>query len=1102
MKNMQAYNSSNVLRICKYGFAAMGFLMGALPVAAQDEVDTPEATEAAEVVAAPRKPAKPMKKYPTIEVKGKVVDAATGEPLAGTQLQSYNNKNYTAMTDENGEFTINVPKFVTSLWVKLEGYNQVQVALNGKTEGVNVALYADTYLPDYTAKTTGTRSVSTSDFEESTAVTVDQEIQNRLGGDVRGMQRSAIPGQGVSMFINGLNSLNSNAMPLIILDGIVYDQMYSDGGMVHTGYFNNLLQAINMEDVESVEVLKNGTAIYGAKAANGVINIKTKRCHSMATRIDVNISGGVEFIPKGLDMMNASEYRAYAAEMLGSTDTKLTEFKFLNTDPNYLYYNMYHNNTDWRDEVYREAWTQNYGIAIQGGDDVAQYNLSVGYLDTESTLKMNDMQRFNIRFNTDIVLNKWFSTQFDASYTNVTRNLRSDGLKSDFHLQSLDSPGFLSYAKAPFLSPYDFTKEAGGLSHVTSFIADADDYLDEAVGKKASIANPKGILENGEAKNKNHSDCTMINLAIAPTWKPTANFSLTERFSYTMQSFDEDYFTPLEGMPEYLKDGNIAVTRNSKHSLFTKHDALFSDTRADWVVLPNGAHRLELFGGARFMSDTFNSSHISGDNTGTDKTPNMKNDLANRRIQGSDTNWKSLAYYANVDYNYMEKYYLTGQLSMETSSRFGKDVDAGLKMFGVAWGLFPSIQGAWVISNEKWFPTTSGVNRLKLNVGFESVGNDAMDNSATLTYLSAAALLQDGITSIGLSQIGNSSLRWETTNRCNIGLEGNFLNNRLSLRANFYHSKTNNLITLGTLAYVAGLTDYYTNDGSMTNTGGDIAFNAKIVNQKNFKFDLGASVGHYKSEIKSLPQGQRYFDTELYGGTIRSAVGESAGVFYGYKTKGVYRDSEQAKADGKFIVDENDNKQYFKAGDMIFVDKDSNGKIDDDDRFIIGDPNPDIFGNIYLNFHFAQNWALSANFNYSLGNDIYNYQRSLLESGSMFINQTKALDRRWMAENQVTDIPKITYGDPMGNARFSDRWIEDGSYLKLKNITLSYKLPIQNEYIQGLTVWAAANNLLTFTKYLGSDPEVSCGNGVLMQGIDAGYLTSGRSFHLGVKINL
>ena len=1113
MKSMHLYNSSNVLRICRYGFAAMGFIMGTLPVIAQDEAETEEAAEATEVVAAPKKQVKPVKKYPTIEVKGKVVDATTGEPLAGAQLQSYNNRHYTAMTDENGEYTINVPKFVTSLWVKLEGYNQVQIALNGKTTGVDVALYEDTYLSDYTAKTTGTKSVATVDFERSTAITVDQEIQNRLGADVRGIQRSANPGQGVSMFINGLNSLNSNAMPLIILDGIVYDQMYMDGGMLHTGYFNNLLQSINLEDIESVEVLKNGTAIYGAKAANGVICIKTKRCHSMATRIDVNLSAGLELTPKGLDMMDAGNYRSYASEMLGSTDTKLSEFKFLNTNPKYMYYNMYHNNTDWRDEVYREAWTQNYGIAIQGGDDVAQYNLSVGYMDTNSTLKKNDMQRFNIRFNTDIILNKWFSTQFDASYTNVTRDLRSDGLESELDMQSMASPGFLAYAKAPFLSPYDFTKEADGKSHATSFIADADDYLNEAIGKSASIPNPKGILENGEAKNKNHTDCTMINIAIAPTWKPLNNFSLTERFSYTMQSFDEAYFTPLVAMPEYTKAGNADVTKNSKYSLYTKHNAIFSDTRADWEVLPNGAHRLDVFGGIRFMNDTFNSSHLYGDNTGTDKTPNMSSSLTNKKILGSDTNWRSLAYYANVDYNYMEKYYLTGQLSMETSSRFGKEADAGLKMFGVVWGFFPSIQGSWVVSNEKWFRPSAAINMLKLNVGFESVGNDAMDNSATLTYLSSASLLGESVTSSGLANIGNSSLRWETTNRFNVGLEGNFLNNRLNLRANYYHAKTNNLITLGTLAYVAGLTDYYTNDGSMTNTGFDIAFNAKIINQKNFKFDMGASVGHYKSKLKSLPQGQKYFDTNMYGGTIRSAVGGSAGVFYGYKTKGVYRTSDEATKDGYVIVDENGNNIPFGAGDMIFVNNHidvdeetgeplENQIINDDDRVVIGDPNPDIFGNIYMNFHFAKHWAFSVNFNYSLGNDIYNYQRALLESGSMFINQTKAMNRRWMAEGQATDIPKITYGDPMGNARFSDRWIENGSYLKLKNITLSYKLPIQNEYIQGLTIWAAANNLLTFTKYLGSDPEVSCGNGVLMQGIDAGYLPSGRSFHLGVKINL
>ena len=1079
----------------KYGIAAFMFFLGtALPAVAQDEVQE-EVTE----VAAPIKKVKPAKTYPTIDVTGKVVDAVTGEPLAGVQLQAFNNKYYTAMTDENGAFTIQVPKFITALSARLEGYNLNNVSLNGRTSGVNILMQSNLLKGDYTTNASARKSVTEESFVNTPALTIDQEIQNRLGADVRSIQRSANPAEGVAMFINGLNSLNSNAMPLIVVDDVVYDMLY-DATMLHTGYFNNLLQAINVDDIESVEVLKNGTAFYGAKAANGVIRIKTKRCHSMATRIDVNINAGLELRPKNFDLMNAGQYRSYASNLLQTTNTTLTEFKFLHSEPDYYYYNVYHNNTDWNKEISRTAFTQNYGISIQGGDDIAQYNLSVGYGDAKSTLKRNDMQRFNVRFNTDIVLNKWFYTQFDASYTNVTRNLRSDGWENNQFLQALASPSALANIKAPFLSPYDFATDR----HETDFIADADDYLNEVWGSinttRAQVANPAAVLANGEAKNKNHSDCTMINVSIAPTWEPTNNFSLTEKFSYTLQSLDEAYFTPIIGMPTYTLPGNLDATENSKYTMYSKHNAVFSDTRADWKILPNGPHRVELLGGIRFMNDIYRASYLYGDGTGSDKTPNTPS--KNRKIDGTDTNWRTLAYYANVDYNYMGKYYLTGQLSMETSSRFGKKADGGLKMFGVAWGLFPSLQAAWVMSNEDWFHTNNMVNMLKLNAGFESVGNDAMDNSATLTYMASEMLFGNANSSLGLSNIGSSSLQWETTNRFNFGFEGNFFNNRLNLRANYFFSKTNNLITLGTLAYVAGLPNYYTNDGALKNHGFDAAFNAKIIDSKQFKLELGASIGHYKNKLTRLPQGMNSYETNLYGGTVLTEVGRSAGVFYGYKTEGVYKDTGAAEADGKFIRDASNNPVYFGAGDIKFVDKDGNGEINANDRFVIGDPNPDIFGNISLKLHYGKNWSLATNFNYSVGNDVYNYQRAVLEGGSNFINQTTAVTRRWTTEGQITDMPKATYSDPMGNSRFSDRWIENGSYLKLKNVTLSYKVPIQNEYIQGLTFWAAANNLFTLTKYLGPDPEISCGNSVLYQGIDAGYLSSGRSFHLGVKINL
>jgi len=1080
----------------KYGIAALMFFLGtALPAVAQDEVED-EVVE--EEVLAPVKKIKPAKTYPTIDVKGKVVDAVTGEPLSGVQLQAFNNRYYTAMTDENGEYTIQVPKFITALSARLQGYNLNNVSINGRATGVNISLYPDMLKVDYTEDASARKNIKTEDFGTSTALTIDQEIQNRFGADVRSVQRSANPGQGVAMFINGLNSLNSNAMPMIVLDGVIYDPLY-DAKMIHTGYFNNLLQAINLNDIESVEVLKNGTAIYGSKAANGVILIKTKRCRSMATRIDVDVNVGLEAAPKTIDLMNAGQYRSYASNLLQTTNTTLTEFKFLNSDPDFYYYNVYHNNTDWNKEISRTALTQNYGISIQGGDDIAQYNLSVGYGDAKSTLKKNDMQRFNIRFNTDIVLNKWFYTKFDASYANVTRDLRSDGWANGQYLQALASPSALANIKAPFLSPFDFATNR----QVTNYIADADDYLNEVWGNintnRAQLANPMAILEYGEAKNKNHTDCTMLNVSIAPTWEPTKDFSLTESFSYTIQSLDESYFTPIVGMPTYTLPGNLDETQNSKYSMFSRHNSVFSDTRANWNILPNGAHRLGVFGGIRFMNDTYRASFLYADGTGSDKTPNTGS--RNRKIDGSDTSWNSLSYYANADYNYQEKYYLTGQLTVETSSRFGKNA-GNLHMFGVAWGVFPSIQGAWVLSNENWFKANNYVNMLKISGGFESVGNDAIDNSATLTYMASEMMFGQGVSSVGLSNIGSSSLQWETTNRFNVGLEGNFFNNHLNLRGNVFFSKTNNLITMGSLAYVAGLPSTYTNDGSLKNNGFDAAFNAKVINNKNFKMEVGASIGHYKNQLTRLPEGRESFETTLYGGTVLSKVGESAGVFYGYKTDGVYKDTEEANAAALYYLDQSNNKVYFGAGDMKFVDMDGNNEINANDRTVIGNPNPDIFGNVNLNFHIGQEWTLSTNFNYSVGNDIYNYQRSVLEGGSNFLNQTTAVTRRWTTEGQETDMPKAVYGDPMGNSRFSDRWIEDGSFFKLKNVTLSYKVPIRNEYIQGMTIWAAANNLFTLTKYLGTDPEVSCGNSVLLQGIDAGYRTSGRSFHLGVKINL
>jgi len=229
------------------------------------------------------------------------------------------------------------------------------------------------------------------------------------------------------------------------------------------------------------------------------------------------------------------------------------------------------------------------------------------------------------------------------------------------------------------------------------------------------------------------------------------------------------------------------------------------------------------------------------------------------------------------------------------------------------------------------------------------------------------------------------------------------------------------------------------------------------------------------------------------------------GVFYGYKTDGVYSTTAQAQADAHYILKQNGDRQYFEAGDMRILDLNAasgKGLIDEADRAVIGDPNPDVYGNIFTTLNWKQ-FTLNAVLTYSLGNDVYNYQRSLLEGGSLFLNQTTAVENRWNTEGQQTDIPRVSYTDPMGNSRFSDRWIEDGSYLRLSNVTLSWHLPIQSTYLQGITLWGSAQNLFTLTRYLGSDPSCAMASGsILTQGIDRGLLASGRSFSLGVNINL
>lgn len=1063
----------------------------AIPAAAQSEnegIGSPAATQTESGT-----------QMATRVVKGVVINGATGQPMAGVLVGVAGIDGYSTFTGEDGSYKLDIPKVASQLQISAPEMNAILVGVSKDGTMQTAWLYPSTFSDEYVEQNNPLGVKALRNMEYSSAVSVEEEIQKQLGANVRTISRNGTAGIGGVMFMNGINSLNANAQPLVVVDGVIYDQQYGRE-MLHQGFYNNILSNIDPNDIAKVTVLKNGTSLYGAKGANGVILIETRRNKSMATRITASVSAGVTMEPKYMDMMDATQFKSYASDLLSTTNTTIKDFKFLNEDPSYYYYPQYHNNTDWKDYIYRTAFTQNYNVNVSGGDDVANYNLSLGYVGKESTLENNDMSRVNIRFNTDIEFTEKFSTRFDISFAKLSRNLRNDGATLDYTEGTSTAPGFLAYVKSPMLSPYTYSD--GVLSD--NFIDVGDEsYLDEALAKYSNynykLANPIAINIYGDAENKNYFENTLLNISVTPKFRFNKHLSLSEHFAYNLVNTSNNYYVPMNGVPSYYVASVSAYRDNETRALSSHQNTTYSDTRLDWNKR-DGAHDWHVFGGARVVLESYSLNKQVGYNTGNDKTPFMSSSLLNSDNEGADDNWNSWAWYAQGEYNYLQRYYLQLNATAETSSRFGEDADNSIKLFGAPWTMFYGAQAAWVMTNEPWM-NVEPINYLRLSAGYDVSGNDDIDYYASRSYFSAFKFM-NSISGIAFDNVGNSTLQAEITRRFNVGLEASLLRNRLSVSVNAFTSTTENLLTLQTLGYLYGRQNNWSNGGELSNKGFDVSIVGKVIATKNFQWEIGATAGHYKNEITKLPSGQSFINTGIYGATVRTEIGQAANLFYGYETEGVFSTSEEAAEANLGIKAENDmDILYFGAGDVIFKDNYADGIIDKQDMVVIGDPNPDLYGNIFTSMNYKR-LRLDVNFNYSLGNDVYNYMRNQLEGGSRFMNQSTAMLNRWTAEGQTTDVPRATFQDPMGNSRFSDRWIEDGSYLRLKTVTLSYKLPINSTYVQGLEFWVQANNVFTISKYLGGDPEFSATSSVIGQGIDLGQLPQSRSFVAGFKINL
>ena len=1111
--------------------------LGSTPAMAQDdevEVDSVEA---------PRRivKKKPAKQYPMQSVAGVITDGATGLPMGGVRVQALQLPQYSTLTEEDGTYKLDVPTFCHALVIDAPDYNLLQLAIKG-SENQNAQLLANKFEGFYTDGTTITAQ-RTAKLSETSSLSVESDMQRLLEGDLRSINRSGQPAQGAYFTIRGVNSINANAQPLFIIDGNMVD-LELERTSLHEGYFNNLLSGLDPENIESVQVLKNGTALYGAKGANGVVIITTKRGRSQATKINVRIYGGVELAPSKLSMMDGTAYKRYLGDLANtiqdireSKSGGLEQFAFLSDSPSNYYAPVYNNNTDWQKDMYRTAFTQNYKVSVEGGDDIGMYALSLGYTNGKSTLKGNDFSRLNLRFNTDIKMFERVSAALDIAYNQTSYNVLDNGWSENYDMQNIGSTNVLGLVQAPFISPYAYYYDEN-----TKRLELSDDYAGKyastnlsgkwvqnpfvfprSLGINESLRNPYWIIANGEGKNKNYAELTQILINFAPKYQINDHLAISDRFNYTLNRNNEKYFLPIAGTTPYQLTDLGYITSVLK-TQFTKETTINNDLRIEWGNT-YGAHTIHAFGGWRYNNYSYSYTYMRGYNNENDKLPFISKNMGYINYGGTKDNWIDMAYYVNADYNFMNRYFAQFTASAQASSRFGKETKSGFKLAGVSWGFFPSLQLGWLISSEPWFKTGRGVQYLKLTAGVDQSGNDGIDYYAARTYWASKQFSRNTV-GLVLENIENTGIQWETTTRWNVGLEGSFFNNRLNAGIDLFWSKTDNLLTLKDLDYIAGVSQYWTNDGQMKNRGFEFHANAALLNKKDWKWEVGARIGHYNNEITKLPNTMYIKDSNnnivktingytssIYGtDNIITAVGYAAGSFYGWETNGVLADDAAARSAGSLgylkyptgLKDANQKYRNFQAGDVRFVDQNGDGVIDDADRVVIGNPNPDIYGSIFTALSW-KNLRLDMNFKYSLGNDVYNYQRSILEGGNTTYNQTTAMQNRWTYEGQQTDVPKVCYMDSedwRNNERMSDRWIDDGSYLKLKNVRLTYTFPVKSSWLMGLRIWGEANNVFTVTKYHGVDPEMSSRNSTLYQGIDTGLLSVGRNFNLGVTINL
>jgi TonB-linked SusC/RagA family outer membrane protein len=1025
-------------------------------------------------------------------VSGRVVSSETGQPVPGVSVGIPGVA--TAITDDDGRFTLEGVAKGAAIQVRMSGYAYKEVVA-GYADELTIRLHDESFKTmyrqvgtpfgnrDWVASTAAVTTISNRENYKKAPLNPEGLIQDE-GLGVNTVLRSGAQGAGGNMYMRGFSSISASNQPMILIDGVPYENAVVTPSLISG---NNItpLTGIDVKDIENITILKDATSIYGSKGANGVILIETAKSQEQATRIDFHAYGGLNLAPTSqYAMMNAWDYRSYLVEMLSSsglTPLQVQERPYINAEKpvieewgpegNVDYY-RYRQETDWQKEIFRNSVNQSYYLSIKGGDNIALYALSVGYLKHDGVIEHTDFSRYNTQFNSQINVLKILKMNTNMSLTYGDRQLAYEGAPSNFN------PLYASLVKAPFMSPFRYNEQ--GLQ--TPVFETADVF---------GVSNPTALIdENVSVENKTYRFFGNVGASL----DLSRGVNLNATFGVTFDKARENIFLPKDGL--YHTPLPSSEVTNEMKGLVSRFLQYYADAHASFRREFDALHNVEARLGMRYQTNSTEGDWIQAYNSSSDDLQALGNgniDLAS--MSGVLGAWKWMSFYLSGEYSYKKRYFVAYNMALDGSSRFGKDAD-GLKLFGNVFGAFPSVSAAWLASSEEFMSGLREVDILKLRAGYSLSGNDDVGNyNARTTYTSQNLF---GYYGLLRANIANTKLKWEANAKLNVGVDVALLNERLSLSLDVYQSRITDMLTWEKGSEHYGINEYVVNDGAMKNTGFELGVQARLINTA-LKWDVGLNLARYQNQVTALPGGEKI--TTVAGANVLTKEGAPVGQFYGYKTSGVYASAKEA-ADGGLNIRRGDGVPIpFQAGDVRFVNLNGDEFIDEKDMTVIGDPNPDFFGSIVNRLQWRQ-WTLNAVVTFSYGNDVYNALRADLEAMTGTENQTTAIKNRWSYEGHQTSIPKAVWGDPRGNARFSDRWIEDGSYIRLKSLSISYDIPLRISFVKGLQVYATANNLLTFTSYLGYDPEFSVMQSPLYYGVDMGVTPQPRAILIGVKLGL